>query len=194
MEDKDIKVLIGIPTKENIMAKTIACFYQAERYLNKKGIQTELIIATGTIVGHVRTKLLEQFHNMANFTHLVMLDSDQTFGSDFIYRLIKHDKDIIVAPSKIRSNLIYNVYTFEPSRGKYRGEGSIKGKGLIKVDAAGMGMIAITRKVGDCIKEISRQKDRGEDIAFCEQARKLNFEIWADCDLILGHLVMQELR
>lgn len=186
--------MICIPTKGEIKAKTTACLRDAERFLNSKGINTDVVFAEGTIVPVVRTKLLDEFKKYSDkFTHLLFLDSDQTFEKDYIYKLLLREKDIIVAPSKTRDNKVYNLYKYDANFNTYIAHENISGLGLIEVDAAGMGMMLIKKEVVFCINKIETGNNRSEDIYFCERVKGLGFKIYADCDLNLGHIVTIEI-
>lgn len=190
----DANILICIPTKGLIQARTVNSLRANEKFLESKGIKCDVAFGQGTVVPMVRTKLVEEFLKFPSFTHMLFVDSDQTFEKDYIYKLLEHDKDIITAVSKVRSGEVYNVYEFDSNLDKYIGMKEVKERGLIKVEAAGMGMMLLKRKVLQCINKIETKGDRSEDIYFCEKARALNFEIWADCNLILGHIVEVELK
>ena len=187
-------VMVGIPTKGEIKTKTVDNLLGMLRYSGLKGIEAKHIFAEGTVVQLVRTKIVEEFLKYPQFSHLLWIDSDQTFSPDFLDKLLSYDKDIVAAISKVRSGENYNVYEYDKETKLYRPLKLEKEEGLIKVDAVGMGMMLVKRKVFECIRRIEADKAKSEDIVFCERAKELNFEIWADTSLKLGHIVTVEIK
>jgi len=192
-------VCIGIPSKGEIKTRTVDNLIKALNHASANGIDYKLIFAEGTVVTTVRTVLVKEFLKRPEFTHLLFIDSDQTFEEHFITQLVTYDKDIIIAPSKIRNNMNYNIYFYDKELDKYRPLDIIDGIGLTKIDAGGMGMMLIKKKILQCIRKIElgidiNGEEKSEDIWFCERARNLGFEIWTDCNLKLGHLVTMEIK
>lgn len=194
MNEGKPKVLIAIPTKGEIKTKTVDNLFSAIGKAASQGIECKLVFAEGTVVPMVRTVLVKEYLKYPQFTHMLWIDSDQTFANDFIIKLLENDKDVCVAISKVRSNENYNIYKYDQASELYAPIIVEKDMGLLKIDAAGMGMMLVKRKVLECVQKIEINGDKSEDIYFCERVRNLNFEIWADCKLILGHLVTTELR
>ncbi len=186
------KVLIAIPTKGEIKSRTCSSLLVTVEYLKQNNIDCEVMFAEGTLVPIVRTKLIEEF-NKTDFTHLCFIDSDQTFSRDYIFKLLQHDKDIITIPTKCRDNQTYNLYSFNSVINGYEGYKALP-DGLIEVEACGFGLILIKRDVLQYIPRIDLGYNKSEDIWFCEKARSLNYKIFADCSMKLGHVVDIELR
>ena len=185
--------MIGIPTKGEMKTRTVDNVIAAFQHANSNGIKTKVVFAEGTVVPLVRTALLNEFKKFPTFTHLLFIDSDQTFKPDFITKLVKYDKDVVAAISKVRSGESWNAYEFDNASKLYKAI-QINEIGLQQVDAVGMGMMLIKRKVAACINKIECSGEKSEDIYFCERARELNFEVYIDSMLRLGHLVTVELK
>lgn len=118
--------------------------------------------------------------------------------------LVELDKDIIGFPTPIWKPTIqeiygrpwyFNAYEYDGSNDMYH-EHPIQ-KGLQKVDAVGTGCFLIARRVFENLKmqkaPFSRRWNeqglavRGNDIAFCEKARRNGFEIWTHFDYPCDH-------
>ncbi|GAI56437.1 unnamed protein product, partial [marine sediment metagenome] len=62
--------------------------------------------------------------------------------------------------------------------------------GLIKIGGCGAGFLLVKREVFEkmSFRWFSFEAGSGEDLYFCDKARKHGFEIWADMSVLLGHL------
>jgi hypothetical protein len=118
--------------------------------------------------------------------------------------LIKYDKDIIGLPTPIfRPDMMkihkrpwyFNAYQYNADVDAYH-EWPDR-KGLQKVDAIGTGCFIIARRVFEhprmqqapFMRNWSKEglTTRGNDIAFCDRARRCKFEIWAHFDYLCNH-------
>jgi len=188
------KIFIALPVKEKIMARTVACIINNISFLNEKGIKNDIYFGEGTLVPRVRTGLLDKFKKEESFTHIVFIDSDQTFDKDYIYKLVSYDKDVVGFPSKIRGGAAYNVYTKKDGDIIYKPSEEKQTTGLTKVDAIGFGMVCIKRDITFFFDKIEMTNSMSEDIYFCFKCKEHNIDIWADWDNIIGHLVTMELK
>lgn len=188
------KIFIAIPTKGYIHCRTAASVDLTRKFLAEKGIKSELVFAEGTLVPAVRSILVAEFLKRPEFTHLLFVDSDQTFSREVVFKLLEHDKDIITAISKVRSNDGYNIYHYDEATSKYKMIPVDDSMKLLEIDVAGMGMMLIKRKVLATIPEIKMDGNLSEDFNFCKLAKELNFQVYTDCSCRLGHIVELELK
>lgn len=136
-----------------------------------------------------------------NPSHILYIDSDQTFPPDALFRLLNHDLDIVGATSVTRQ---YPVeFTARNSDGK---RVNVMGKtGLIKVQSNGFPFMLIKRRVFDEIgfpwfeSKYNRGPGdtlfyRSEDETFCQRANRAGFTVFVDADLSkqVGHIGMKE--
>jgi len=125
--------------------------------------------------------------------------------------LIEYNLDIVGLPTPVWHNdiktrksgerpIYWNAYDYVPEKDAYKEHANKKG--LQKVDATGTGGFVIHRRVfdnKDMIAPFLRQwnKDgtvnKGNDISFCERARKNGFEIYAHYGYSCMHFVELEL-
>jgi len=116
--------------------------------------------------------------------------------------LIELDKDIIGLPTPIwyfkiilKNPIYWNVYKYVKGKDIYKEY--FPQKGLQEVDAIGTGCFLISRRVFENKQmrkapfERNLNKDgtvrKGNDIAFCEKARKQGFKIFAHFDYRCNH-------
>ena len=128
-------------------------------------------------------------------THLLMLDSDMIFPLDTIDRLAAHNVPIVGCiyrrrnePFELMGRVEGREVTEEPL------------EGLVKMDLLPTGVMLVQMSVFDKIEKPWFKNDirayngemtiGGEDIIFCEEARKAGFGVWCDADLSneVGHL------
>jgi SAM-dependent methyltransferase len=125
--------------------------------------------------------------------------------------LVEKDKDIIACPTPIWYNkiaqggvgampIIWNCFDYLPSRQGWR-EHAPRG-GFQEIDSAGTGCLLIKRRVlenPDMRPPFRRGWDEygiakvGSDMLFCQRAKNLGFEVWADYDYPCMHFKSRDL-
>jgi len=126
--------------------------------------------------------------------YLLQIDQDQVYPSDVLDKLMAHDTDIVSALYFQRK-----LPTLPMMYRAKRRNGEIVGyepytdyeKGLIEVDAVGMGMALIRTDVFRKIPEPwywNSRVDVTEDIYFCWKAQQYGFKIYVDTNVPIGHL------
>lgn len=131
--------------------------------------------------------------------YLFMVDDDMLAPFDLFYRLAANDKDIC-APLAFTRNPNHMPVAFITREGF---DPSVKKPYLFKdcimayprdtlfqCDAVGFGAVLIKRKVLEKVPRpwFMSSTATGEDIYFCNEARKYGFEVWMDSRIKLGHL------
>ena len=194
MERKDAKVLIAVPCGDMMPVLTVSSLMS----LNREP-QDEIQFITGSLIYNSRT----YFVNNAlkdGFTHILFVDSDMTFPSDVLNRLLKHDKDVVTCICYGRH------YPFRPCVYKTVKKGNTKKAGvnipieitddmpeLFKVDGCGSAMILIRTDVFTKMRvkygEWYEPKWMlGEDLAFTERLKGLGIPVWCDSTIPIGHI------
>ncbi|MBA7468592.1 Ubiquinone biosynthesis O-methyltransferase, mitochondrial [subsurface metagenome] len=186
--------------------------------LMRDGLLGGLIQVSSTLIDAGRNLLVEQFLARSRATHLLFLDTDIICAPNACRKLLTHDKDIISGlyfqRGTMQFPLIYSYQGRHRVSGKmcpafnpildpvYRYLGkkrlpvsaityaTLEGNdGLMKIGGAGAGFLLVKREVFEKIPYPWFSFERGgEDLYFCDKARKNGFEIWADMSVLLGHL------
>jgi len=154
---------------------------------------------TGSIAD-ARNSLVKQAQE-EGATHLLMLDTDQTYPPDTLIKLLSHEVDICGVrvhrrwmpfdPIFLRGDI--SRYKSVPEEEMYSGN-------LIEVDATGTGCLLFNMKIFESIPEpwfefkIEDGKPVGEDINFCSKARRAGHRIYIDTSIEVGHLTMIEVN
>ena len=174
--------MIGIftPTKDFVTAGFNFDLAQLIRY----DVNTVYVLTQGTYLGNLRNGAAETAlkHGLS---HVLFIDSDMRFPPDTAMRLANRKAAIIGANCKQRSRNITTAVRngeFIPSEGR---------TGLELVDTLGMGVTMIDVNVFNKIPkpwfhtpwDASSNKQVGEDVYFCTEARKKGFLTFVDHDL-----------
>lgn len=134
-------------------------------------------------------------------THLLMMDTDQTYPIDVIQKLLSHEKDV-VAVNVHRRYPPFDPILYRGELGNYHhvpDDECFSGK-LIEIDATGCGCILYNTDVFLDIPhpwfEVYRMSDGrvvGEDIDFCSKIKDAGYKIFADTSIKVGHISTMEI-
>lgn len=131
------------------------------------------------------------------FDWTLWLDSDMKFPPGTAEALIAHDKDIVGATYRRRS-APYEMLG-RPMSGT---SGLVAVGSLAEAEALPTGVLLVRRSVYDKLPKPTWRveindgiNEKGEDILFCEEARKAGYRIWLDTELTkrCAHLAELEL-
>jgi len=212
------KVYIGIVRQGSYTNQFVDSRDYLVNSLMKDGLLGGLIQVSATLIADGRNKLVEQFLSKPKATHLLFLDSDIICSANACHKLLAHDKQIISGLYFQRGSMQFPViHKYAGNRrinGKLRPAFShlvtpvydylskkclphigityatLEGNdGLIKIGGCGAGFLLVTREVFEKMPfPWFSFEAGGEDLYFCDKARKNGFEIWADMAVLLGHL------
>lgn len=134
-------------------------------------------------------------------THLLMMDTDQTYPVDVIPKLLSHEKDV-VAVNVHRRYPPFDSILYRGELGNYHhvpDDECFSGK-LLEIDATGCGCILYNTNVFLDIPhpwfEVYRMSDGrvvGEDIDFCSKIKGAGYDIFADTSIKVGHISTMEI-
>ena len=156
-------------------------------------VEAGLTNKKGSVIWRQRTELVQQGLD-EGFTHLLFIDSDQTFPSSTLRRLLVYSKAVVAAnvatkgfparPTARRAGEI--IYTWENSKGLE--EVSRIGTGIMMIDLSIMPSVPKPWFSASGIDEDGEQY--GEDWWFCQQLERAAIPIYIDHDLSweVGHL------
>lgn len=162
-----------------------------------------------SLISRARNELGRLFLNSKEkYDYLMFIDDDITWDANQkpIDKLIASNKDIIAGVYPVRDG------SFRPAirtkkiqslvnKGKYNGEkvNVVRNK-VYEVVYASTGFMLISRKCLESIYDkykfpfapFGDENDEylSEDWAFCKRARDLNFKVWVDTTIKLGHIGM----
>lgn len=138
-------------------------------------------------------------------THLVMLDTDQTYPRHVITRLLSHDLDAVGAlvyrryppfdPVMYRARPDSNGYDHVPEKEMFSGK-------LVEVDATGCGCVMFKTDVFHQVDPPwfvfhppkGEKMNIGEDIGFCAKLRRAGYKIFVDTSLEVEHLALMSVN
>ncbi len=173
--------------------------------LHKAGIQTAYYLLQGNChVDDARNLLIKEFLD-SDCTELVFIDSDVSWQESDLVALCKHDVDVVggVYPFR-RADVKDNM----PVR-MMEGISKPDDRGLIEVEGLPSGFMRIKRRVIerlflDANKHFGKDKEKpigilferafdngvrwGGDLHFCNKVRDYGFRIYADYEMVLGHV------
>jgi hypothetical protein len=153
-------------------------------------------------VALARNALVHVLLRYPEATHLFFLDDDTLPPADAVQRLLRHDVPIV------SGFVVERAWPYNPSAYQHVKPDGTSGRytsltrfrpGLQTADAVGAACLLIRRDVFErmeppwfdfrCGPEL--ESSVGEDIAFCERARRLGYRIHLDFDVQCGHITRQ---
>jgi len=155
----------------------------------------------------IRNQLVKQALE-AGCTHLLMMDTDQTYSDrDMILKMLAHKKKVISAIVH-RRYPPFDCITLRGEPGKYTqvsDEEILAARDsdnhLVEIDATGCGCLLYNTEVFQEIKppwyEFSKTESGdvvGEDIGFCHKLKDAGYNIYCDVSIDIGHLAQLEIN
>ena len=152
-------------------------------------------------ITHNRNMIVQKFLAIKDCDYLMMIDSDIIPTPD-ILKLVDFEKDIITPLMLVfQKDSLIPLYLKRNLDGIYDAGNYLEEKGLQEVDATGTGCIIIKREVLEKLEypfrnEYDRDgiKKLGNDLSFCQRAKKLGFKVWVHLDYIADHITTCSLR
>lgn len=192
---KEIRLVIAVPSTQTWDAEFGMSMVFLTNYLashgaiGTKAIQFRLHNKRGSILANMRESLVQDaIKNKA--THLLFIDSDQTFPADLFHRLMAHGKKIVAAnivtkmlPPSTTARLKGGVHGVPVFTGEHDED-------LVKVWRVGTGIMLIDLNVfkregmeGPWFNQYWKPELNsyvGEDWAFCEKLEAAGVGIYVD--------------
>lgn len=95
-------IYIGVPRQETVYTKSHDSIELVSYKLSGRGLLGGILKARASVVDEGRNQLVEKFLERPHATHLLFLDSDETFPPDIGYRLLSRQKPVISALRFVR--------------------------------------------------------------------------------------------
>lgn len=173
-------IVVFTPTRDVIQAGTVVDITQMIKYDSN----VVFAVTLGTYLPNLRNGAVEAALSR-RMSHILFIDSDMRFPPDVAQRLKTHNKEIVGANCRQRTQ---NAWTAMKG-GNFIGSGGRSG--LERVDSLGMGVTMINLELFaripppwfDMPYDEQAGKHMGEDVAFCRKVREAGVPIWADHDL-----------
>ena len=192
------KVLIGVAHTQTVYADFM---WSLMSVMGQAPAGTEILpIGSKTLIDAARNQIAITAID-SRFTHVLFLDSDQTFMPDALNKLLSRDKDVISGIYPQRTFFLHPVIYAkgvdkESDRAGYKHiiSWDIKG-GPFEIDMCGAGCLLIKTSVLQKIGEPffssgvnSEGQYKGEDVYFCEKVKNAGYKLYADPTVTCGHL------
>lgn len=190
---KDFRLGIGIPHTEKTMNPY---FFDSFVTMDKPDFVYMRPPFSGYFgMDEARNSLVTQaFDN--GCSHLLMMDTDQTYQADTIPLLLRHNKPV-VACLVHRRYPPFDPIMYEGEFGEYKhmpDEVCFSGE-LVRVDAVGCGCVLYDMEVFLKTKypwfethELENKKLVGEDIGFCKKLKDAGYKIYVDTSIKIEHI------
>ena len=196
------RVLICVPTYENIMPDTFKAIYDMD-----KPCETDFEFVRGYDVATARNNCAQLMLD-GDYTHLMLIDNDVTPPRDALVNLLADDLDVVSGYYAHRNKSndpspLTNVckrgelnYSMQYSGDELRDE-LAKGNVTVRIHGGGMGCILIKRHVFERIAYPwydwvnYRDPNRSmlsEDLYFCERCKQNQIRIYVDTSVACGHM------
>jgi hypothetical protein len=141
--------LIGIPMYGGICHESVfSSMIKFALYCQQLGMPFSLeTLINESLITRGRNSICAKFLENSATTHLMFIDSDIGFEPEHIFKLLLHDKDIIVGLYPKKNLPIDYVVNVTPESVNELGHIIIDSNGLIEVSRAGTGFMLIKREV-----------------------------------------------
>ncbi|MBU0568877.1 hypothetical protein KKC52_12650 [bacterium] len=195
-------VLIAIPVAETVPGQFFSQFLVVLHSLFNKSISDGFGFAVQTIWGkeidQSRTETVDEAMRL-HAKEILWLDSDSIVEADLIHKMISREEDVVSAVT-VKKSAPYSPVVLRMNDGYLNFQEDFQqGKGLIEVDAVGLGCTVtktdVFRKIGKHYFKITKMDMpdgsvdwEGEDVYMSGKMKSAGYKLWVDTDLCYGHL------
>jgi len=187
------KILIGIPTANNIEATTFKSIYDL---IIPDGYEVDFQYFFGYQVDQVRNLIADWVTK--GYDYLFSVDSDISFSRDTLAKLLAHDKDVVCGLyiQRIPGTHTLEVYESIPNGGMTNiPVEKLSPNRLYEIAGCGFGCTLVKKKVivdigypqFQYFSAIDHKDTISEDVTFCTKATAKGFKIWADTSILCHH-------
>lgn len=188
------KILIAIPTAKNIEVETFKSIYDLKV---PEGYETDFQFFYGYRIDQIRNLIANWVIN--KYDYLFSVDSDITFASDTLEKMLSHDVDVVsgIYRQRIEERQTIEIYEKTANGGvTHMNYNKLKNRGLVEVDACGFGCVLVKKNVIQTIPypqfeyhvALNHHNTVSEDVDFCTKATNNGFQIFCDTSIICDHI------
>lgn len=184
-------IMVAVPAMEMVNAEFAQHLAMACANMVANGIKINCAFNIGSVITIARRNLTEIFLK-SDFDYIWWVDSDMKFPIDAPIRLLKRDKPIVGANYRRRRFPNPNFTGMMGSPGNYTEFKTTENSPAMElIDVLPHGMVLCKREVYEKIPQPHYIQEYvpelnleiGEDIYFCQQAKKAGYPIWCDQEL-----------
>lgn len=188
---KPVSIMIAVPAMEMVNAEFAQHLAMAAANLVAHGIKINCAFNIGSVITIARRNLVEIFLK-SDFDYIWWVDSDMKFPIDSPVRLLKRNKPIVGVNYRRRRFPNPNFTGMSGSAGSYTEfQTTDNSPSMELIDVLPHGCVLVKREVYEKIPQPHYLQEFipelnleiGEDIFFCNQAKKAGYEIWCDQEL-----------
>lgn len=187
-----MKLMVAVPTMYFVSPNFAKSLANLCLKLGHDGVDARLEIIEGSMIYVARDRIAWRAVK-DEYTHVLWLDSDMTFEPDIVDSLLWCGKDMVCGAFVSRkppfSPCVYSSIEDPANMVKVEQFGAEP----FRVDGCGFATVLTSVKL---LKDMFDRFDtcfmpteaiRGEDIAFCDRAKQLGYEIWCEPTVRPGH-------
>ncbi len=186
-----MRLLIAVPTTDYIHADFVKCLTALTAELNRKRIEHQVEIQTGTLVYIARNKLACKAVN-EKYTHVLWLDSDMVFSETILDDLMFCEKDMVCG-AFVSRRPAYSACVYTSIKKNEIEKVKEFGTKPFRVDGCGFACVLTTTELIQAVQlkfgtAFQPTDYYGEDLAFCWRVGQLGREIWCEPTARCGHI------
>ena len=209
---KHVNLVICTPG-HSLMSSYVQSLIELSDALSKEGItwawsnkySSHVADARETTLSGTSENLINEtrpFHGEITYDKLLWIDSDIAFTPEDVLKLYKSDKDIISGCYLLADGSV--VAYKKVLEGPYSIQEIQDMSGIVEISGAGFGFICIAQGIFEQMsrpwfqqvmveKTLPETGEKftfpllGEDLSWCERAKRLGYKIWLDTDVRVMH-------
>lgn len=183
-----MKLTVATPCHDSFKPHTVVSLVHL---IGAQKVPVRFDVAQGSFIHQNREKLMERAVSVGS-THLCFIDTDMVFPSDTIDRLARVKKDIVGVNANLKTHPpVSTVKRLDQAPGTLV---ELTETEPFEVRAVGTGIMLIdlskTKELPRPWFAISEDENGpvGEDVYFCDLARKNGLEVWCDPTIPVQHV------
>lgn len=193
-----MKTLIAVPCGDQLEANFVECL------LNLRPVgEVEIKLLKGTLVYDARNQLISYALEQGGYDYILWLDSDMTFEPDLLERLMEDiEGRQLVTGLCFGRRPPFKPCIYKSIRVEQEGLGYMPyvdnyfdypRDQIFEVEGCGFACVLMTMDMAEAMSVYGVPffpiAGLGEDLAYCYRAKKLDYKLWCDSRLKIGHIM-----